>query len=717
MKNDNALKKHHFWLLLGFVPLFTLIGMFTVSSSVGGEIAKKEGDVRDAKNQIQGKLNPKTNYMIERAKKLVDEVSSQQGKLHNTNWERQKHLFTWPANSKLLKEIEQKNLKFGDPLPTDRGEFDEFRKTEVYIYEFSSLNKKDGTYRAAPGMADRVAPTQFKGGWEQVLRHVTDFGQAQITKDQVWLMMEDIWIQRSLLDGIRSINEEMSAFRRAKHDKDGTISVDPSYDEKGNKLTKNASGNLIKVETPDEEKRKALFRNRTWAVELELIKEGNDLRLGGTLTNLTDRLQLMGTGNMMVLNVWFSKDPAAEPRQFRIGGEFLPGVGANKTALVPELGPDGKPRKDRDGKEILVEKVVPANVLNIVPLDEHIIPPTINAEEIVRVEQVFDIRTVPVKRIDHLALGKPDSRHGDDVTLLPPQSPPFEKEKEAEPTSGTPSGTDSLGPMGSATGPPGGMRLGTGGTGGTATAKKYGGGGAISTVIDGNKKRYLVVNDQVRRMPVGIVVVVDQAYMQDVLLAFANSPLRFQITQVTWTRFRGTLTGLNPGGSTGEPGGGIDYRAGTVTFSGPGDPDTRPTTPRPGPVSPMGPMGPIKPGTGGGPPGTGMGTYPSGYPGPSFPGSGSTGSTVSESQITSGLVELSVYGLVSLYEKYVEPAKPDEAKTDPKVDPKAEPKADPKADPKTDPKGPSTPDPKQGDPKQSMPPMNGTPKMRRRVRG
>ena len=77
------------------------------------------------------------------------------------------------------------------------------------------------------------------------------------------------------------------------------------------------------------------------------------------------------------------------------------------------------------------------------------------------------------------------------------------------------------------------------------------GGGTVASVIDANKKRYLVVNDQVRRMPVGIVLLVDQSNMEDVLMAFANSPLRFQITQVTWTRFRGSLGG---GGSGGGPG-------------------------------------------------------------------------------------------------------------------------------------------------------------------
>jgi hypothetical protein len=47
---------------------------------------------------------------------------------------------------------------------------------------------------------------------------------------------------------------------------------------------------------------------------------------------------------------------------------------------------------------------------------------------------------------------------------------------------------------------------------------------------------------------------------------------------------------------------------------------------------------------------------PSPGPGPgSAPPSseyGAAGATVSESQLTSGLIELSIYGVVSLYEKY-----------------------------------------------------------------
>ena len=71
----------------------------------------------------------------------------------------------------------------------------------------------------------------------------------------------------------------------------------------------------------------------------------------------------------------------------------------------------------------------------------------------------------------------------------------------------------------------------------------------------------------------------------------------------------------------------------------------------PGRVGPGGPP----PGPGGPPPGPGgPGAFsPFGMPG--MYGSGSM-NTLTESQLTAGLVELTVYGIVSLYEKYEAPA-------------------------------------------------------------
>src|SRR5207302_8156042 len=54
-------------------------------------------------------------------------------------------------------------------------------------------------------------------------------------------------------------------------------------------------------------------------------------------------------------------------------------------------------------------------------------------------------------------------------------------------------------------------------------------------------KRYIQVTPQVRRMPVGIVLTMDQAYIEDLLSQFVNSRLRFQPTQVQWQQEMRTL--------------------------------------------------------------------------------------------------------------------------------------------------------------------------------
>jgi hypothetical protein len=174
------------------------------------------------------------------------------------------------------------------------------------------------------------------------------------------------------------------------------------------------------------------------------------------------------------------------------------------------------------------------------------------------------------------------------------------------------------------------------------------GGGAMEQILDTTKKRYLESTPQVRRLPVAIALLVDQAYLEDTMLTFANSPLRTQVTQVHWQRFRGTYNegSSGSGGFAGGPGlGGGEGPArsgGGALASGFGGEER--------------PSGPRMPRPGGGFPGSGR---PPGMPFvPSGPGSGSEypggfgGATVSEGQLTSGLVELTIYGVVSLYEKY-----------------------------------------------------------------
>lgn len=232
--------------------------------------------------------------------------------------------------------------------------------------------------------------------------------------------------------------------------------------------------------------------------------------------------------------------------------------------------------------------------------------------------------------------------------------------------------------------------------GGGTTTNIRSGGGPIASVIDANKRRYVEITPQVRRMPVGIVVIVDQAYIQDVLLAFANSSLRFQITQVTWQRFRGNLGSDSASDSTGPGGNVMIGKTGVLgtglTGPGGGDPDmgslrfSRPPGGRgssaagPPGIGALGPMG------GGGLDGMEIG--------------GGRLTSVSEAQLTSGLVELGVYGIVSLYERYNPATDPDAAKEGEAKEPTKEPSD----------KEPTAPkDPKDKDQKDPKDPMSATP--------
>jgi len=712
MKNNEALKKHHFWILFGLVPLFVLIAVFTISSSVGGEVEKKNKEIEDAKKDLGSKSNPKSAALLGLMDDAIKKVGGKRGGLWKQNWDRQEKIYVWPRSNGFVDFVRKvkgadgketdvpvriEELKFGETIWNTKDQYEEFKKPEFYRSQFSTVGLTDRVPPGMQGMADTIAPTQFNGGWERILRYVNDWGQKTLVSDQIWLMMEDIWVQRSMLEAIKSVNEQIGEFSRVKYVKNGQPIDDPDPN--------NPTG------PKDPLRRK--FHSRVWDVTLEVGTRGNKQYLTGSLENNTERLQVLGIGKKTTLKVWLERNSEGgtegiEPVEFVIDSEFLPGKGGMKKI------------KDRNGKEI----EVPANVVTIQPDEsndkefdkyKNIIPPGKTVSEIVKVEQVFDAQTVPVRRIEAMALNFTDSRYAAMGNLLPPPSPPFAKLDPAAASGSSGSTTPSAPPAGEGggtsltgpTGPPPGLTQGGGGRfgmgGATSTAIRSGG-GPIASVIDANKRRYVEITPQVRRMPVGIVVIVDQAYMQDVLLAFANSSLRFQITQVTWQRFRGNLGTGSASDGTGGPGGevmiGKTGVLGTgLTGPGGGDPDTGL-----GPGSMRGPRSPGgKFGSGSGPPGLGA-LGPMGGGGLDGMEMGRGGLTsVSEAQLTSGLVELGVYGIVSLYERYNPAADPDAAKEGEAKEPTKEP---------TD-KEPTAPkDPKDKDQKDPMSTTPANPKKR-----
>ncbi len=601
--DKKALKKNLFWILAGIAPLLTFIAFICMLMMVGGAVgdasAVNEKELKELKD-----VKPKGTEAIATMEKQKLTIDDQKKKLWEVNWLAQKALFTWP-NQGLLKVYEEKYQKFGVALPDDNSEFAEFKKKDVY----------EASYEQA---AESVKPTQFAGGtWKAVMRFVSVWGDFKPSSDQIWLALEDLWVQRAMLEPVKTVNHDAATFQAVDDGKDPL-------------------------------KRK--FRSRIWELDLEIPKEGSgpdaNKIIKAKLTNRTNRMQLLGNGKTMRLKIWLSEN--AQPIDFRIEEEFLSANQILPVNPVPRL---------------------------------HGIPPGTEVKKIIRVEQVLDARTVPVRRIETIQLGYRDARHAPATLKTPKFIVAPEAVVGAEGGTGSGPGAPPGGLLGA--GPSAGMegmmagpgRSGMGGPGGMAGMGGTAGGaksGPPTAVLDGNKERYIDATDQVRRMPVGIVILVDQMYLQDALVAYANSTLRFQITQYHWKRFRGTLSAGNtdggypsgdegygpPGGSYGDGGGpGSGGKGGAFGGRNEGSSDAG----GPGGFGGPGSGGFAPPGSGGfggfgGPGSGGFGGMGSG----GFGGMGSgNSSTVSEAQATSGLIELTIYGIVTLYEKYDD--KPPEA--------------------------------------------------------
>jgi hypothetical protein len=215
------------------------------------------------------------------------------------------------------------------------------------------------------------------------------------------------------------------------------------------------------------------------------------------------------------------------------------------------------------------------------------------------VAQVLDWRTAPVKRIEQLRLAYVSSSTTGKQLVPYPKFAPKDDAGGAATPGGAPAGPGGP-PMGMPPGGEGGFR-GPGGPG-------VKGGNEMGLV----KNRYIDTSEQVRRMPIGMVLIVDQAHVQDVLTAFAKSRLRFQTTQVEWKRYRGSI----------QP---------VVVEEG-----------RPEGAPPKGEAGPRRPFRPMPPPGA---MHPAARP-------GVAPDQAEDDEDSSNLVELGLYGIASLYAKY-----------------------------------------------------------------
>src|SRR5262249_52359606 len=179
-------------------------------------------------------------------------------------------------------------------------------------------------------------------------------------------------------------------------------------------------------------------------------------------------------------------------------------------------------------------------------------------------------------------------------------------------------------------------------------------------------------NEQVRHMPIAMALVVKEENIPDVLAAFMNSKLRIQVTQFHWQHCRDSIQPVvheapppseaRPVAQA-QPGGG-GRRGGRGEGGGRGEAvrERRGST---GGGRLRGEGGRGEGGREGGGPGLRMGAAQTS--GSIFGGQTGTGEASVDQEEDMSLMDVSIYGIASLYEKY--PPKPATESTTPAVEP------------------------------------------------
>ncbi len=602
--DKEMLAKNQFWIGLGVFVLCWLIGVILVMAG-GDDKPKKAWE--DAKGKVEKAKSPrpKTAAYQEPWNKHGETYSHHKDKVWRTAWEWQKDMYTWPEDpDHRIKWPLYPEEPFASTPTEDVNAREKYRNL-LYKTQFD-------------GLEQAMTPVEFAGGFDRIVPKQTWDPQRTPTREEIWLAQEDFWVRRELLSVVREAVDAVAWFKEVK--------VDPKE-----KLPEGILG-------------RRLFRNPNWELNLlfEKVKDRPQWVISGKSTikniNVAEVSQILAnprTGKGLPFRLW---NPQKGKYDFEVSGEAL-----------------------AYGEQAELKETYKADPINLQKDD-------------FAVEQVLEWELSPVRRIDLLELGKPAQSHRTILTALKIR----EDLKKLDPEPAEPAAAPAAGAGGApgAGGPPGGRGSMMGG--GMA-----GPGGAAAATVDSTRvnqiprPRYLHVKEQARHLPIAMRLIVDQNHINDVLGAVANSRLRVQVTQVTMlhtpnvqrgshesatTSYGGS--GMMPGGprpGAGAAMGGMFGSAMGGGFRGSMQPPGMGSGPRGGgdgrgggrpgmrpPVNPSGSAGaPGRPGMGSSPPpGAGPGTRPGGAPG------SSPEATAIAPQDNARLVELVVYGLATLYERF-----------------------------------------------------------------
>lgn len=697
MKVDaEFLNKNRFWVLLGVAVPFTLVALIVLSTSVAGTIAAARQKVEEDLKKVKNQPEVKSQEWVNQAQKKANIYKKEEDKVWAAAWNEQQDIFTWPNTFEA--RYHYKDGLFARSIDAKRSGAADM--TEAAPLE--DMGEAPSADAVAPG-----APKTYTGTIQNVsLDYVNVIGKKD---KQTFLRTANIDVK---LDGSKKFFNELRPgdkvtviYEAGKYFGDELSDTELPYYRKH--YAEQIPPILEQVQ-PVDEKGKGVVQFPNW-----IYKKGKTPPAGSPYFNFVAgpwRETSLKEGSREAWtaqeDIWIQRELY---RLVRLANDYVadlegkggPGKGKTFTFQNPywqitaTLTPSNQLEveltnrlsyRQRTEVEFLVkvgQKTAPVSVkfekqppLNSGQKSKKMsfpVPSTALPDGIYGVSQVLNWETAAVKRIDRICIGKGVNPSGtqpgagagvgpgsgimppgavgpgsDAVSgsaagmgmahshrTLPKGLTPFfktEAEAGADGQASGDMGAPPMDPMGQGFAPPGpGGPGGPLGPGGAAAAVKLSPNGFAYD-------RYVELTPQARRVPVGVVLIVDQTHVGRVMAAFGNSRMRFLTTQVLLNRYPNSL----------RPEQGQMFAKG---YGGPGGPPMPGLTPFGGPGGlPMIPApGMFAPGMGGS-----MGDDPyNPY------GMGRNALTSDEERQSN--LELVLYGIVSLYERY--PPRPGQAAT------------------------------------------------------
>lgn len=487
MKLDkDTLVKHQFWILLGSYLLVWIIAVLWLGAAAGPEITKAQSAYKTSSDKLTAaKTNPVNPVtFLPPWQKAADTFHGHKDVIWKDAWTYQAGMYDWPDRWK-NKDMTTPQTEL---VPDDRSDY----RHKLYPQQIDLLRKNAPQY---------LYPVELAGGFDQVFQ--PQRWEETPTREEIWLAQEDFWVKRELLMVI--------------------------YGEMANLAFMHPTPIGDDEKAPEGVAARHRYRNQNWEITLNLRKnKDGQLIIGGdsTIKNVdpTHRPQPLTSAKGEGIHFTVAQDRTRT--DFEVKGEP---VGWFETR------PFGM---NRDNER---EDFEPLDGIRWEQMKEHPI----------YISQGFDRTNSPLRSIQKIALGNGTQDCRTFYWKLQPNhtlarlDAPVEEADAKKGPGGSPS------PGGPGVPPRAGGPQGMGGSPGASTPpgpganSPYGQTGAAAPTenLTPNNKidrdRYLHPADldkkldpPSRHLPLALRLVVEQSHMHDVMLALANSRLRFQLTQV-----------------------------------------------------------------------------------------------------------------------------------------------------------------------------------------